>query len=291
MFRFWSGRFRQLFFADQSEKDLLWKEASWHHWHLNENRKLSNSKLRKKSEWSVEITAVIVRLGSLRCDTASTAEFTWTATSFHTLLSCMRICDQMPSWFKLWVLKSCHINCFKSCVLFCALALSLSKSQGKSCCASLEDYFYMRHLFSILLSFWSKIPNHAAWRAGRVRGHTGDKRRPSSSTLPHSVTDGLASLTARHRQWQNFSFSTPSHVASGAFSPPPASRSFISCSLPVQLHSGFALTPVIGWFLAVSLLLHTHSGASVVAVENRYPCLFFLFLPRLKTIELSFTQA
>lgn len=46
----------------------------------------------------------------------------------------------------------------------------------------------MRHLFSILLGFWSKIPNHAAWRAGRVRGHTGDKSTPSSSTLPHSVT-------------------------------------------------------------------------------------------------------
>lgn len=77
------------------------------------------------------------------------------------------------------------------------LSLSLSKSQRKSCCVSLEDYFYMKHLFSILLSFWSKIPNHAAWRAGRVRGHTGDKRTPSSSTLPHSVTRRWSRLSNR----------------------------------------------------------------------------------------------
>lgn len=56
----------------------------------------------------------------------------------------------------------------------------------------------------------------------------------------------------------------------------------LPASCPALLPS-FALTPVIGWFLTVSLLLLSHSDASVVAVENRYPLfVLFLLLPRLK---------
>lgn len=70
-----------------------------------------------------------------------------------------------------------------------------------------------------------------------------------------------------------FSFSP---CASSAFSLPPPR------SCPVQLYPHFSLTLVIGWFLSVSLLLLSHSGASVVAVENGYPYVLFLILPRLK---------
>lgn len=52
---------------------------------------------------------------------------------------------------------------------------------------------------------------------------------------------------------------------------------FLSSSIPI-----FALTLVIGWFLTVSLLLLSHSGASVVAVENGYPCLFFFVITQIK---------
>lgn len=59
--------------------------------------------------------------------------------------------------------------------------------------------------------------------------------------------------------------------------PAPSSLArFLSSSTP-----SFALTLVIVWFLTVSLLL-SHSGASVVAVENGYPCLFFFVITQIK---------
>lgn len=64
--------------------------------------------------------------------------------------------------------------------------------------------------------------------------------------------------------------------AAAPWLPPPASPllrlSLASCP---ALLPPLALTPVIGWFLTLPLLLLSHSDASVVAVENRYPCLFF----------------
>lgn len=98
------------------------------------------------------------------------------------------------------------------------------------------------------------------------------------------------SLTCRRSRLSNcaapsttaFSFAMSSRVSSSAFAPPPASHSFslalfLSSSTPI-----FALTLVIGWFLTVSLLLLSHSGASVVAVENGYPCLFFFVITQIK---------
>ena len=109
----------------------------------------------------------------------------------------------------------------------------------------------MRHLFSIFLGFWSKIPNHA-YRLEVPRGfqgHTRDKMTQSPppsplqnrSDLPPSSDPSKVSPlpTALLRQRQLFSFATSSRVSSSAFSPPPASRSLVSCSLPVQLYSHF----------------------------------------------------
>lgn len=106
----------------------------------------------------------------------------------------------------------------------------------------------MRHLFSIFLSFWSKIPNHTAWRSPRVSGgHARNKMTQSppfplppesdlspSSTCPRSrLSNCAAARTAA------FSSATSSRVSSSAFSPPPASHFSPSCSLPVQLYSHF----------------------------------------------------
>lgn len=105
----------------------------------------------------------------------------------------------------------------------------------------------MRHLFSIFLSFWSKIPNHTTWRSSRVQGHTRDKMTQSPpphlqnclDLHPPRPVEGLASATALLRQRQLFSFATSSRVSSSAFSPPPAFHSLVSCSHPVQLYSHF----------------------------------------------------
>lgn len=89
-----------------------------------------------------------------------------------------------------------------------------------------------------------------------------DKVRLSS--LRSADSDSISSLghTFAHEQWCV-----------------PSLRPVVSCSPLVQL---FSHTPVIGWSLAVSLLLLSHSGASVVAVENRYPCLFFFVFTQIK---------
>lgn len=71
-------------------------------------------------------------MSSLGHDTTSTVEFPWKEKGcFHSLLSCMLICDQMQSWFELWVLKSRHVNCFKSRILFSPL-LPCSPSYSRS---------------------------------------------------------------------------------------------------------------------------------------------------------------
>lgn len=110
---------------------------------------------------------------------------------------------------------------------------------------------------------------------------------PSSKSFGPSTlrgpVEGLASLTVLRRQRQHFLLR---HVFACELQcllllhQPPAPSSlarFLSSSTPI-----FALTLVIGWFLTVSLLLLSHSGASVVAVENRYPCLFFFVITQIK---------
>lgn len=228
-------------------------------------------------------------LSSLRHRTTSNFEFTWIAKQcFHTLLSCMPTCDQMQCLSTSFEFKKkkVAVSTASRVVSSFVLSLLLSKSQKKSCWLSLENIF-VGHLFSIFLSFWSKISNHTTWWSARVQGHTRDKmtQSPPSATLQNPL-DLPLSLTCRRSRRSNcaaltthFFSAMSSPVSSSAFSPPLVSSlaRFLSSSTP-----SFALTLVIGWFLTVSLLLLSHSGASVVAVENRYPCLFFLLLPRLK---------
>lgn len=93
---------------------------------------------------------------------------------------------------------------------------------------------------------------------------------------PPRPAEGPASFTALRRQRQHSSLG---HTFAREQRCVPSLRPLVSCSPLVQL---FSHTPVIGWSLAVSLLLLSHSGASVVAVENRYPCLFFFVFTQIK---------
>lgn len=125
----------------------------------------------------------------------------------------------------------------------------------------------------------------------RVRGHARDKMTQSApfpspeclrSFRPPRPVEGLTSPNCAAPRTTAFSFAMSSRVSSSAFSPLPVSHSFrlalvLSSSTPI-----FTLTLVIGWFLTVSLLLLSHSGASVVAVENGYPCLFFFVITQIK---------
>lgn len=125
----------------------------------------------------------------------------------------------------------------------------------------------------------------------RVGGHARDKMTQSApfsppeclrSFRPPRPVEGLTFPNCAAPRTTAFSFAMSSRVSSSALSSPPVSHSFrlalvLSSSTPI-----FALTLVIGWFLTVSLLLLSHSGASVVAVENGYPCLFFFVITQIK---------
>lgn len=193
---------------------------------------------------------VILRfhLSSLRHDTTSIFEFTRIAKQcFHTLLSRMLRCDHMQSLSSRFEFKKVAISTASRVVspFVSSLSFSLSKSQKTSCWVSLED-ICERHLFSIFLSFWSKIHNHTAWRSHQGSGaHKGQDDTVAALALPESFGPStLLDLSkvsplqpALLRQRQLFSFATSSRVSSSAFSPPPASCSLVSCSLPVQLYS------------------------------------------------------
>lgn len=150
----------------------------------------------------------------------------------------------------------------------------------------------MRHLFSIFLSFWSKIPNHTAWRSHEGSGaHEGQDDTVAPFPLPlQNRSDLPPSLTCPRSRLSNCAAPTTTafllrHVfacerqrlLSSTSLPLSSLARFLSSSTPI-----FALTLVIGWFLTVSLLLLSHSGASVVAVENGYPCLFFFVITQIK---------
>lgn len=285
------------FFADHLEKDVPWKTAniaSLHHWKPQWKQPLSSLENFPTQSWERKVNDPWQCNPHISFDTASTFEFTWKAEQyFHTLLSRILRCDQMQSLSSSFEFKKVAISTASRVVsayvfllsLALSLSFSLSKSQKTSCRVSLEDISEW-HLFSIFLSFWSKIPNHTAWRSHKGSGaHMGqdDTVAPSPESLGPSLllwpVEGLASPTALLWRRQL----SPSRVSSSAFSPPPASRSrrLLLASCPALLPF-FALTLVIGWFLTVSLLLLSHSGASVVAVENGYPCLFFFVITQIK---------
>lgn len=152
----------------------------------------------------------------------------------------------------------------------------------------------MRFLFSIFLSFWSKIPNHPTWRSLRVQRYLRDKltQLPLSTHLHHLSTGHSTLLDLSKvpppplRRPDNDSFLL-CHVvtceqqrllSSTSLSP----RSLFSCSLPVQLYSHFC-SHSCDWLDSHGLSpLLSHSGASVVAVENGYPCLFFFVITQIK---------
>ena len=165
-----------------------------------------------------------------------------------------------------------------------SLSLSLSKSQKTSWRVSLEVVWDTSSpSFS---AFGARFPTIPPGDLTKVQGHTWDKMTQSPllqnrSDLP-SYFDPSKVSPLQLRCSDDDSFS-PSRVSSSAFSPPPASRSrrLLLASCPALLPF-FALTLVIGWFLTVSLLLLSHSGASVVAVENGYPCLFFFVITQIK---------
>ena len=149
----------------------------------------------------------------------------------------------------------------------------------------------MRQLFfSIFLSFWSKIPNHTAWRSQRVQGHMRDKMTqspplPTPESLGPSTLLDLFKVSPLQLRCSDDNSSLLRHVFACEQLCPLSSTSLPLSSLALFLSSStpiFALTLVIGWFLTVSLLLLSHSGASVVAVENGYPCLFFFVITQIK---------
>lgn len=209
------------------------------------------------------------------CDppiTPQAFEFTWIAKlCFHTLLSWMLRCDQMQRLqFKLWVLKSCF-NCFKSCVPFFVFAPSPSH---RRCPVALAWRTFSPSFQPNCL----EIPEGSGPHKGQDDTVTTISRilhppppRPSKVSPLQLLRRWQLSPSPCRRVWA----AVPSLLH-----PPPASSSlarFLSSSTP-----SYALTLVVGWFLTVSLLLLSHSGASVVAVENGYPCLFFFVITQIK---------
>lgn len=165
--------------------------------------------------------------------------------------------------------------------------LSLSKSQKKSCWVSLEDIFSWDTSPPSLSAFGARFPTTLPGDPpGAFRGTAGDKmtRLPLCSHLSKEPSECPPSSTC----WRSGLFHRATPTAT-AFFPSPHLRCEQRC-LPflhplsplARLSSSSSPTPVIGWFLAVSLLLLSHSGASVVAVENRYPCLFFFVFTQIK---------
>lgn len=170
---------------------------------------------------------------------------------------------------------------------------SHSKSQKTSPCRVLLGGLFLRetpllHLSQLLEQDFQPHRPEIPEGAGGTHEGQDDTVTPlyplqNRSDLPPSSTRRRSRLSNRAApRTTASSFATSSRVSSsGFFSPPPASHSLrlalLSSSTPI-----FALTLVIGRFLTVSLLLLSHSGASVVAVENGYPCLFFFVITQIK---------
>lgn len=178
----------------------------------------------------------------------------------------MLICDRMQSWFELWVLKSLHVNCFKSWILFSPL-LPCSPSYNRSPVEPGEHFFCESPLLRLsqLLEQPDCLESRAGSEAHRTRWLSPPSPRPADGLSNRAVPTTTALLPRLI-----FAFGQQCLRSSASL---PLLRLLLA-SCPALLPS-FALTPVIGWFLTVSLLLLSHSDASVVAVENRYPCLFF----------------
>lgn len=106
----------------------------------------------------------------------------------------------------------------------------------------------MRHLFSIFLSFWSKIPNHTAWRSPRVSGEHEEQDDtvapfplPPESFRSFTLHDLSKVSPLQLRCSEDDSFLLR-HVFAGEQQCLLSSTSLPlspSCSLPVQLYSQF----------------------------------------------------
>lgn len=179
----------------------------------------------------------------------------------------MLICDRMQSWFELRVLKSRHVKLLQELDPLCFPRFSCSPSHRRSPVESDWETFRCE---SPLL----RLPRLLE-RPNCLCGLRDARDKMTKSPL---------SVTRRRPRLSNCAVPTMTALLPRLIFVFGQRRLRSSTSLPLlrlllascpALLPPFALTPVIGWFLTVSLLLLSHSDASVVAVENRYPCLFF----------------
>lgn len=199
-------------------------------------------------------------------------------------------CDQMQSLSSSFEFKkSCHINCFKSCVPFCFHSLSLSHRRRP---VELAWRTFVWDTSSASFSaFGARFPTIPP---GDPRGFrcTQGTRWHSRPLAPSRIVrtshrpwpvEGLASPTAQLRQWQLFSFAMSSCVSSSAFSLPPDAHLLFSCLLPVQLYSHFC-SHFCDWLVSHGLSPVTFTQWCFGCSSGKRVSMFVLFLslPRLK---------
>lgn len=215
----------------------------------------------------------------------STSEFTWVAKQcFHSSPLDASMRQKAEPQFKLWVSKVAISTASRVVSLFC-FPLSPSHSRHPVEFAW-RTFFVWRHLFSIFpqlleQDFPTTLPGGPPGFRGTHKG-LNDKVVPSPESLRPSTLLDLSKVSPLRLCCSgNDSFSPSPRIRVWAAVPSLSCSRFLLTSCPALLPS-LALTLVIGWFLTVSLLLLSHSGASVVAVENGYPCLFFFILTQIK---------
>lgn len=207
---------------------------------------------------------------SLRHNTTSTFEFTWTAKQcFHTRLCCMLICDQMQSLSSSFEFKKVALSTASRVVSSFVFSLSLSPSHRRSPVESAWRTFLWDTSSPSFSAFGARFPTIPPWRSAKGSGaHKGQDDTvtplpPPSKILwtfhPPWPVEGLASLSALRRQRQLFSFAMSSRVSSSAISPPPASHSFrlLLASCPALLPFLLSLLWLVGFSRSLSPVTFT----------------------------------
>lgn len=195
---------------------------------------------------------------SLRHNTTSTFEFTWTAKQcFHTRLCCMPICDQMQSLSSSFEFKKVASSTASRVVSSFVFSLSLQVTE-EVLLSQLGGHFCETPLLHLSQLLEQDSQPYPPWRSAKGSGaHKGQDDTVTPLTPPSKIlwtfhppwpVEGLASLTALHRR-QLFSFAMSSRVSSSAFSPPPASHSFhlLLASCPALLPFLLSLLWLVGF--------------------------------------------